>query len=390
MKKFFSFLISAVLTLVCIAAALTIGYVVLTSTEMYSWYSTEAVEVKDFGSPHKFYYKKLDGVEKHAYNEIITNIYDMPEEIEVPSINAEQLDRIFSAILMDNPDLFFVGRKCTLSSRALRTYCAIEYIVTKEEYLAQRDEIENKVQEIVSTLSETKDEWQTELEIHDYIVDNCTYELSEPKLVCSSVYGVLINGYGACEGYSRAAKMLFDEVGIKSALVSGISKSSNGEEGPHMWNAVEINGDFYYLDCTWDDPVTEDGEETKSYSYFNVTAEMISETHSEFSYNFVCMDTEENYFVRTNSYFDEYDRSYEKKIANLLGESISNGGSGIQLGFANKKVCNSAYDELVENGRIRNVISSASNISGKELMNKSIKCSKDEDRFVLTFVLERG
>lgn len=390
MKKFLSFLLSAVLILVCVAAALTIGYVVLTSTEMYEWYGTEAVEVKDFGSPHKFYYEKLDGIEKHAYNEIITNIYDMPEEIEVPGIDAEQLDRVFSAILMDNPDLFFVGRKCTLSSRMLRTYCAVEYIVTKEEYLAQREEIESKVQEIVSSLSDTEDEWQTELEIHDYIIDNCRYELSEPKLVCSSVYGVLINGYGACEGYSRAAKLLFDEVGIRSALVSGISKSYDGKEGPHMWNAVEINGDFYYLDCTWDDPVTEDGSHTKSYSYFNVTTKMISETHSEFSYNFICVDTEENYFVKTGRYFEDYDRSYEKKIAGMVTENVKSGKDSIQLGFADKKEYDSACKDLVENGRIRNVISVAKGIAEKGFLTESVKCSKDDDRLVLTFVLERG
>lgn len=390
MKKFFSFLISAVLTLVCIAAALVIGYFALTSTSMYDWYSTEAVEVKDFGSPYKFYYEKLEGIEKHAYNEIITNIYDMPEEIEVPAIDADQLDRVFSAILMDNPDLFFIGRKCTLSSRMLKTYCAVEYIITKEEYLAQREQIEAEVQGIVSTLSNPDDEWQTELEIHDYIIDNCRYELSDPKLVCSSVYGILVNGYGACEGYSRAAKLLFDEVGIQSALVSGISESSDGDEGPHMWNAVNINGDFYYLDCTWDDPVTEDGEESKSYSYFNVTTKMISETHSEFSYNFVCIDTDENYFVKTGSYFEDYDRSYEKKIAEIVTENIENGGDGVQLGFANKKACNAAHDDLVENGRIHKVISLAEGITENGFSKDSIKCSKDEDRLVLTFVLERG
>ena len=376
MKKLFSFLISAVLTLVC--------------TEVYQWYSTEAVAEKEFGSPYKFYYEKLDNIEKHAYNEIITNIYDMPEEIEVPAINADQLDRIFSAILMDNPDLFFVGRKCTLSSRMLRTYCAIEYIVTKEEYLAQREEINAAVQGIVSTLTKPDDEWQTELEIHDYIVNNCRYELSEPKLVCSSVYGILINGYGACEGYSRAAKLLFDEVGIESALVSGVSKNADGSEGPHMWNAVRINGDFYYLDCTWDDPISDGGEESGSYAYFNVTTEMISKTHSEFSYNFICINTEENYFVKTGRYFEDYDRSYEKKIAGMVIKNSKNGEEVIQLGFSNKKACKSAYKDLVDNGRIHRVFSLADGTAGKGISKNSIKCSEDKDRLVLTFVLERG
>lgn len=389
MKKFLSFLLSAVLAFVCIAAALTIGYVVLTSSEMYEWYSTEAVEETDAGSPYKFYYAKLDNLEKHTYNEIITHIYDMPERIEVPAINADQLDRVFTAILMDNPDLFFVGRKCTLSSEFLKTYCAVDYIITKEEYAVQREETEKVKQDIIASLSDTDDEWQTELEIHDYIVDNCTYELSEPRLVCSSVYGALVNGRAACEGYSRAAKLLFDEVGIESALVSGISKDEGGEEGPHMWNAVKINGDFYYLDCTWDDPVSENGEEMKLYSYFNITTKMISKTHSEFSYNFVCIDTAENYYVKTDRYFEDYDRSYEKKIAGMVADSIVS-GEAVQLLFKNKKDYNSAVKDLIDNKRVYEVLSLAEKLSGEKISKKSITYLKDEERLMLTLVPERG
>ncbi len=381
---------SAVLTLVCIAAALTIGYVVLTSSEMYQWYSTEAEEVTEFGSPYKFYYEKLDNIEKHTYNEIITNIYGMPEEIEIPAINADQLDRVFSAILMDNPDLFFVGRKCTLSSRMLKTYCAVEYIITKDEYPAQRDEIEQAAQKVIAGLSNPDDEWQTELEIHDYIVDNCRYELSEPKLVCSSVYGVLVNGYAACEGYSRAAKLLFDEVGIESALVSGISTSFDGTEGPHMWNAVKINGDFYYLDCTWDDPITDEGKDVRLYSYFNITTKMISKTHSEFSYNFVCIKTAENYYVRTDRYFEEYDRSYESRIADIISEDIENGNGEIQLRFGSKKVYNAAVEDLIENGRIYKILAMADGLTDAGFSKKSITYFKDEGQFMLTFVPEKG
>lgn len=381
---------SAVLTLVCIAAALTIGYVVLTSSEMYQWYSTEAEEVTGFGSPYKFYYEKLDNIEKHTYNEIITNIYDMPEEIEIPAVKYEQLDRVFTAILMDNPDLFFVGRKCTLSSRMLKTYCAVEYIITKDEYPVQRDEIEQAAQKVIAGLSNPEDEWQTELEIHDYIVDNCRYELSEPKLVCSSVYGVLVNGYAACEGYSRTAKLLFDEVGIESAMVSGISESFDGTEGPHMWNAVKINGDFYYLDCTWDDPITDEGNDIRLYSYFNVTTKMISKTHSEFSYNFVCIKTAENYYIRTNRYFDEYDRSYEGRIADIISEDIKNGNGGTQLRFGSKKVYNTAVKDLIENGRIYKVLAGADGLTAAGYSKKSITYLKDEGQLMLTLVPEKG
>ena len=389
MKKIVSLLLSAVLTVACIAAVLTVGYIAITSSEMYVWYTADAVEVTESGSPYKFYYGKLGNLEKHAYNEIITSIYDMPEKIEVPAIDASQLDRVFSAILMDNPDLFFLGRKCTLTSEMLRTYCAPEYIITREEYLLQLEEVEQVKQKIISSLSDPDDEWQTELEIHDYIIDSCTYELSENQLVCSSVYGALVNGRAACEGYSRAAKLMFDEVGIESALVSGVSVSEDGTESLHMWNAVDIDDDFYYLDCTWDDPVGDDGAEIRSYAYFNLTAKMLSETHSEFSYNFICNETDGNYFVRTGRLFDDYKSSYKKRLAEMITEDIGR-NCVTQIRFSNKRAYKAAIDELVDNGGIYRVLQLSAGISENGYSKNSIKCSRNDEMYILTFIPERG
>lgn len=390
MKKLVSAIISAVLTMICIAAIFVIGYSVLVSSSEYQWKNTNAVAVSDYGSPHKFYFGKLDNIEKHAYNEIITQIYDMPESIEIPDIDAEQLDRIFSALLYDNPDLFFVGRKCTLSSEFLKTFCSVEYTVTKEEYLSQKEELMQTAESIVSSLSDPDDEWQTELEIHDYIVDNCSYKLTEPKLLYSSSYGALVNGEAACEGYSKAAKLLFDMTGIESALVSGISNNYDGEEGSHMWNAVKIDGEFYYLDCTWDDPVNDEGEDLKLYTYFNINDEMISATHSDFSYDFGCTATAANYHVKTGRYFEEYSRTDEKLLAELIANDVENGIWEIQLRFGSKKVYSKAVSDLLDNERIYSVLSRADNMTKKKISYKTISYYKNPEQHMLTLVPERG
>ena len=389
MKKILSFLLSAVTSVTAIAVLITVGRVALPSAEMIKWYTSDAVEITEYGSPYKHYYSKLDNIEKHTYNEILSNIYDMPEKIEVPSVNSAQLDRVFSAILMDNPDLFFLERRCTLTSEFLKTYCAPEYSVTKEEYPVLLEEIEKATQEVISSLSDPEDEWQTELEIHDYIIENCVYDMSESELVRSSVYGVLVNGLAACEGYSRTAKLLFDEAGIESALVSGVSTDLDGTEGLHMWNAVKINGDFYYLDCTWDDPVSDDGTEVESYSYFNLTTKMMSKTHSDFSYNFICIDTEENYFVKTGRLFDDYKSSYKEKIAELMTQDVRR-DRATELRFSNKRAFESAVSDLVENGGIYGVLSICDGISENGYSKKSIKCSQNEQQLILTFIPERG
>ena len=58
-----------------------------------------------------------------------------------------------------------------------------------------------------------------------------------------------------CEGYSRAFKVLCDELEIPCVLVDGMSYNSGGS-GAHMWNNVQMpDGNWYAVDVTWNDPV---------------------------------------------------------------------------------------------------------------------------------------
>ncbi len=388
MKRFLSYLVKSFFSIVCCAFILAFGYFMLSSVSDSKWQNTQAVEVTDFGSSEKFYFNTLENIEKHAYNEIIKNVYSMPESIEIPKITASQLDRVFTALLYDNPDLFFVGRRCTLSSRLLKTSCSLEYIITPEEYRAQRDELQKVCDEVTASLTNPDDEWQTELEIHDYIIDNCEYKLVEDELVYSSAYGALVNGEAACEGYSKAAKLLFDGAGIKSAVLSGISTNFDGTEGAHMWNAVKIYGDYYYLDCTWDDPVSEDGENVRIYSYFNINDDMIAASHSDFSYDFGCTATAANYYVKNGRFFSEYDRSCEKTVAEQIAKQINSGNNELQIRFANKEIYGKAVEDLIDNGRVYDILLEANKKTEKRISLKSIVYYKDPSQLTLTLVPE--
>ena len=388
MKKFLSLLLSAVMAVIGCFAAVTIGYVLVTSRA--EWENTEPAELTDAGSPYKFYYAKLDNTEKHAYNEILSEIYSMPQTVEIPQITAEQLDRVFSALLYDNPDLFFVGRKCTISTKWLRTFCTIEYIIDKEEYPEAKSALDQAAEKVISGLSKPDDEWQTELEIHDYIIDNCEYKLVESELVYSSAYGALVNGSAACEGYSKAAKLLFDRAGIESAVLSGTSENFDGTRGAHMWNAVKIDGDFYYLDCTWDDPLNDSGANIKIYSYFNINNDMIAGSHSDFSYDFNCTQTKANYYVKTGRYFESYDRSDEKRLAALLADALNSGEDTVQIRFGNESAYNGAVADLVDSGRIYNVLLAAKKKTMVDLSTDSLVYYKDPGQLMLTFVPEKN
>ena len=343
-------------------------------------------ELTDVGSPYKFYFSRLDNEEKTAYNLILKEIYSMPGSIEINRISYEQADRVFEALLNDNPDLFFVGRRCSVSTKGSKTTFSVEYTVEKSEYPEMKKQIDGICETVMASFTDISDEWQTELEIHDYIIDNCEYQLDNGNGEQSTVYGALVEGKAACEGYSKAAKLLLDKAGIFSAVVSGMAENESGEVSPHMWNAVKIDGNYYYLDCTWDDPVSDDGSDSKTYFHFNLDRESLSQTHSDFSYDFECNSTSGNYFVRTGAYFEAYGDGCKDRIVELIADAAENGRDYVYIRFANEKAYGDAVEDLIENEEIYNLLKRAKKQTDADFSTTATGYFEQSERLIIAFV----
>ncbi len=343
--------------------------------------STEAVELTDIGGAYKIWFSRLSNEGKHAYNYILRSIYSMPEEIEINRIDSDTLDEVFYAILSDNPDLFFIGRKCTLRTAGRRTFFSVEYTMDKADYPQAKAKLDSACADIVATFSDTSDLWQTELEIHDYIVDNCDYSL-EDEILGASSYGALVDKKAACEGYSKAAKMLLDAAGIENSVVTGKAENENGENVAHMWNVVKLGGEWYHLDCTWDDPVSDDGLKMKSHLYFNIDDESISHTHSEFSYDYGCNSMQESYFAKSGAYFESYSRANEAEIAEILIKEVKNGKDTVYLCFADKETFDAAVEDLLSNERIYHILKVARDNSDIRFSTIKTGYITDEERLI--------
>lgn len=154
--------------------------------------------------------------------------------------------------------------------------------ITKEEFLKRYKEVNDKVDSILSSIIKPgMDEIEKEMAIHNYVVLNTQYDYE--NLLNGTIpyesytpYGILINGTGVCDGYAKTMCLLLNKVGIECKRVTG---TANG--GGHAWNLVKINGKYYYLDATWDDPITPTRDKNFiRYTYFNVTEAEIRKTHS--------------------------------------------------------------------------------------------------------------
>jgi len=96
--------------------------------------------------------------------------------------------------------------------------------------------------------------------IHDFIIENAVYDTDTEHY---SAYDNLINKRSTCQGYMSLAYKMFTEAGIPCRIITGM-----GNNDSHGWNIVELDGKWYNIDCTWDDPVTNDGKNISTYDFF--------------------------------------------------------------------------------------------------------------------------
>jgi len=100
--------------------------------------------------------------------------------------------------------------------------------------------------------------------IHDYVVTHIKYDLNYgEELTPEGVLKTLEKGRGVCGDYAQMFEYLCDRASIPCVTEGGITITSPAQSN-HIWNAVFINGDWKFVDTTWDD-----GNEKKiSYKYF--------------------------------------------------------------------------------------------------------------------------
>ena len=386
-KIIFSLIIIALFLLCFKQCSEKMGLKIDFSKPMWGDYDSSApISASSKGSPNKAYYATLTNRQKYAYNAILNDIYSFPEEIEIPEIESQDITEIFKALLLDNPDLYFLNRKCEIIKRQLRTYFVPKYNCTKAVYENMLSQTNEAIASFSQSLPQQKDDYETEKKIHDYLVDNCAYSMGDDSFEYSTAYGCLINHKASCEGYSKAFKLIADSLGIECAMISGTVISS-GEETAHMWNLVKINSAYYHLDCTWDDPVAEENDSHGHYAYFNVTDDMIGKTHTDFSISIPCTCKEQNYHIKNGLYFDYYSQNDEDKLIDIISAKILEGDKIISLRFDTSMAYEAAFSQLITNNRFSSLLNSAENKTGIEFATKYTYYHNSKMQ-ILEFILE--
>ena len=125
--------------------------------------------------------------------------------------------------------------------------------------------------------------------LHDYLVTHCDYDQrlysGSMPFLSHQAEGALLEGAAVCSGYAKAYEALLDAAGIPCETITGYAN------GYHAWNLVQVDGEWYHVDTTWDDPTNRGGDYVR-YDYFLKSDDyMLDNRHSRWTADRTCTST---------------------------------------------------------------------------------------------------
>lgn len=189
----------------------------------------------------------------YAVAEIDVSAYAMSENEKIES---------YFTFRHDNPQFFWLSNRVVYSENKL-------IVLTYDEYAAGTVR-KNALNEIVDTagevyrsqISESDSDYEKVRKIHDTLISDIEYSDDTEIPVTHSIAGAMTSSRKAvCEGYSKVMQLMMNCYGINNIYVTGMTAG-----GGHAWNMVELKGQYYWLDATWDDQE----EEEFQHDYFLV------------------------------------------------------------------------------------------------------------------------
>ena len=190
------------------------------------------------------------------------------------------------ALYDDNPELFWLSSTIYQLTDSRGGYTAVQMrsIYPPETIQSMQKEINTVVNAFFAEVPANLTPYEREKYVHDYIAAICEYDkeaaaITDPNArvrEANQIYGTLVKHKAVCEGYARTMELLLNGLGVDCVSVTGIGYGSDGEEELHMWNAVDVENNWYFVDPTWDDQLYD----SRRYQFFNLNEQMLNQDHS--------------------------------------------------------------------------------------------------------------
>lgn len=181
------------------------------------------------------------------------------------AISTDRLGELFTYVMNTHPELFHVaGRLGYTYNRAGQVLSVSpSYTLAGEELTAARRLYRQTVEAFCADLEAARrrvaafsgltaggsaggwSQADTVLFLHDWLADRYAYDLSGTRF---DAYSLFRDGVGVCQAYALAFLALGKAAGLEVDMVTSTAMD-------HAWNHVRVDGVWYHVDVTRDDPI---------------------------------------------------------------------------------------------------------------------------------------
>ena len=209
-----------------------------------------------------------------------------------------RIQTIYRVLLDVRPDYYYLDGSNTLKYEILggTRLSAIVMVVgirdiydswTSADMVSARLALIAKADEIAGKAAGLPTAWQQLLFIHDTLVQQVSYDKSMSQDT-NHAAGALLGGSTLCQGYAQAFQLVAQRRGLEVSIISGTA-----EGVAHAWNLVRLDGKYYHVDVTFDDPVADnDISPAVFHSHFLRSDSAMESTHAWTRANFPACPTD--------------------------------------------------------------------------------------------------
>lgn len=194
--------------------------------------------------------QKIDEIDEHAANQFNDDVRD---ETYKETGNPEEGQGLRQVLYArgnlesnDHGDISYDEN--TKSYKGMFYYSNLYYNISKERYSATII----KLNEVMDSLNlDGKSDYEKCKKIREWIGKNVKYDRDDSETSGRTNYhnmtGAILDGYAVCDGFANLFHYMASSAGLLTLFEEGPTKGSGLQ---HAWNLVQIDGTFYYTDCT--------------------------------------------------------------------------------------------------------------------------------------------
>ena len=301
--------------------------------------------------------------EKMYYDVFEKEFSGYATSVTFDTVDYESVEKAYKAFIKDHPEFFWLsgtyeyvwGQK---QGKDYTDFAPIIYL-TEEEIKEKQEVLESGISRILDSVPSGLSDYEIALYLHDTIIESTSYDNEAYEIVMSqtesgkfmpqsTAYGCICEGWAICSGYSSAYQLLLQREGITAGRVASVT---------HEWNYVVLDGDYYYADVTWDDPVSSDGtSDSLFHTYFMVTGEELfaEDEHTPSDDELFVPEAaaaKYNYYVYNGWYIETYDIDAAAKV--IEGQYKS---GTVEIRFSSESELEAALKDLFENKSIFDIV----------------------------------